>query len=224
LHEGENSIKNYQWTDDHAEKFVESMEKQIKTKYERFANKVAKICIKYGIKENSIILDLACGPAFLLMEIQKKIPNASLLGIDSSDKMLSYAKLKVEQYDVQNIGFKQGRAESIPVESSTISVVTCLNAFHDFQDPKKALGEVYRILKNEGIFILTDKNPNYPKWKMKIYFYFLRFKMGKERSKHYYKSSHHWVNPLELEKWMTELNFKVRFISKSVDYIVVGEK
>jgi hypothetical protein len=48
--------------------------------------------------------------------------------------------------------------------------------------------------------------------------------MGKERSKHYYKSSHHWIKPQELDKWMTELNFKVSFISKGVDYIVVGEK
>ncbi|MCJ7649293.1 MAG: hypothetical protein MUP85_11820, partial [Candidatus Lokiarchaeota archaeon] len=60
--------------------------------------------------------------------------------------------------------------------------------------------------------------------KMKIHFFFLRFKMGKERSKHYYKSSHHWINPQELDKWMTELDFKVSFISKGVDYIVVGEK
>jgi len=224
LQKGENSIKNHQWTDDHAEKFVESMEKQIKTKYEHFAKKIAKICLNYQIKEDPIILDLACGPAFLLMEIQKKIPKASLLGIDSSAKMLSYARLKVEQYGVQNIEFKQGKAESIPIDDNNISVVTCLNSFHDFQDPKKTLSEVYRILKNEGIFILKDKNPNYPKWRMKIHFYFLRFKMGKERSKHYYKSSHHWINPRELEKWMNGLHFKVSFISRGVDYIVVGEK
>ena len=224
MHEGENSIENHQWTDGHAEKFVQSMEKQIKTKYEPFAKKVAKIYEKYGVKKNPIIIDLACGPAFLLMEIQKKIPDASLLGIDSSEKMLSYAKLKSDQYGVQNVEFKQGIAESIPIEDNCISVVTCLNSFHDFQSPKKALSEVYRVLKSEGIFILKDKNPNYPKWKMKIHFYFLRFKMGKNRSKQYYKSSHHWINPQELDKWMKELNFKVSFTSRSVDYIVVGER
>jgi len=224
LHEGENSIENHQWKDEHAEKFVKSMEKQIKTRYEPFAKKIAKIYEKYSVKENPNIIDLACGPAFLLMEIQKKIPNASLLGIDSSEKMLSHAKLKIEQHGVQNIEFKQGMAESIPIEDNSISVVTCLNSFHDFQDPKKALSEVYRVLKNEGILILKDKNPIYPKWKMKIHFYFLRFKMGKKRSKRYYKSSHHWINPQELDKWMKELNFKVSFKSRSVDYIVVGQK
>jgi len=224
LHEGKNSIENHQWKDEHSEKFVQSMEKQIKTRYEPFAKKIAKTYEKYGVKENPNIIDLACGPAFLLMEIQKKIPNVSLLGIDSSEKMLSHAKLKIEQYGVQNIEFKQGMAESIPIEDNSISVVTCLNSFHDFQDPKKALSEIYRILKNEGILILKDKNPNYPKWKMKIHFYFLRFKMSKERSKRYYKSSHHWINPQELDKWMKELNFKVSFTSRSVDYIVVGQK
>ena len=224
MHEGEHSNENHQWTDEHAEKFVQSMEKQIKTRYEPFAKKIAKIYEKYKVKENPSIIDLACGPAFLLMEIQKKIPNATLLGVDSSEKMLSFAKRKIEQYHVENIGFKQGMAESIPIEDDSISVVTCLNSFHDFQDPKKSLSEVYRILKSEGIFILKDKNPSYPKWKMKIHFYFLRFKMGKQRAKKYYKSSHHWINPQELDKWMKELNFRVSFKSRSVDYIVVGEK
>ncbi len=224
LHKEENSIENHQWTDDHAEKFVESMEKQVKTKYEPFAKKIAKIYEDYKISENPRIMDLACGPAFLLMEIQKKIPSASLLGVDSSEKMLKYANQKVKEYDYQGIKFKQGVAESIPLEDNSYSIITCHNSFHDFKDPKKVLSEVYRVLKKEGIFILKDKNPSYPKWKMKVHFFFLRFNMGKERSKHYYKSSHHWIQPQVMENWMRELNLNVKFISKSVDYIVVGKK
>lgn len=220
----ENATENHQWTDEHAEKFVQSMETQIKTRYEPFAKKIAKILKRYGFRDDPSIIDLACGPAFLLMEIKKKIPNASLLGIDSSKIMLSYAKLKTEQYGFQSIEFKQGFAESIPIENNSISVVTCLNSFHDFKDAKKVISEVYRVLKSKGILILKDKNPSYPKWKMKIHFYFLRFKMGKHRSKKYYKSSHHWINPQELDKWMKDLNFKVSFESKSVDYIVIGQK
>ena len=224
MQEGKNLTENHQWTDDHADKFVQMMEKQIKTRYEPFAKIVAELIEKIKDKDNLTIIDLACGPAFLLIEIQKKIPNASLLGIDSSNKMLSYAKLKIEQYNGKNIELKQGKAESIPIEDNSISVVTCLNSFHDFKDPKKTISEVNRILKSGGIFILKDKNPSYPKWKMKIHFYFLRFKTSKERAKRYYKSSHHWINPQDLENWLRELNFKVRFKSRSLDYIVVGEK
>ncbi|MHA1671970.1 MAG: class I SAM-dependent methyltransferase [Promethearchaeota archaeon] len=224
MYNGEKSTKNHQWTDEHTEKFVQSMEKQIKTRYEPFAKKVVKLIEKYRIKDNLNIIDLACGPAFLLMEIQKKIPNASMLGIDSSKKMLTHARLKIEQYGAQNIRFKQGMAESIPIEDNSISVVTCLNSFHDFQDPKEALSEIYRILKSKGVFILKDKNPNYPKWKIKIHFYLLKFKSGNKRSKRYYKSHHYWINPQELDKWMRDLEFKVSFKSRSIEYIVVGEK
>ena len=220
----EHKHRNHQWTDDHAERFVQSMEKQLKTRYEPFAKKIAKIYKSYGKSDEPRIMDLACGPAYLLMEIQKQIPSASLLGVDSSEKMLNYAKQKMEQHAVQGIMFKQGTAETIPVESKSYSIVTCLNSFHDFKDPEKVLSEVYRVLEKGGLFILKDKNPSYPKWKMKIHFFFLRFKMVNERSKHYYKSSHHWIKPKEMESWMKALHFDVKFISRNVDYIVVGQK
>ena len=79
MHEREKSAKNHQWTDEHAEKFVQSMETQIKTKYEPFAKKIAKILTRYGLRENPNIIDLACGPAFLLMEIQMDMQNSITL-------------------------------------------------------------------------------------------------------------------------------------------------
>ncbi len=215
---------NHQWTDDHAEQFVKRMEGQLQSRYEPFAKEIAKIYLEYRISENPKIMDLACGPAFLLMEIHKRIPNASFLGVDASKKMIKYAQQKLEEYSVQGIEFKQGKAESIPLEDNSYSIITCFNSFHDFKEPKKALSEVHRVLEKNGIFILKDKNPSYPKWKMKIYFYFLRFKMGKQRAKHYYQSSHHWISPQRMENWMRELNFQVKFKSKGVDYIVVGQK
>ena len=220
----EHEHENHQWTDDHAERFVQSMEKQLKTRYQPFAKRIAKIYRRYEHVEDPKIMDLACGPAYLLMEIQKEIPSASLLGVDSSEKMLNYARQKIKQYNVQGVEFKQGMAESLPIESNSYSVITCLNSFHDFKDPKKALNEVYRVLQKGGIFILKDKNPTYPKWKMKIHFFFLKFKMGKERSKRYYKSSHHWIKPQLMDSWMRDLNFAVNFISKSIDYIIVARK
>ncbi|TFG20962.1 MAG: methyltransferase domain-containing protein, partial [Promethearchaeota archaeon] len=138
--------KNHQWTDDHAERFVQSMETQLKTRYQPFAKRIAKIYQNYENVEAPKIMDLACGPAYLLMEIQKQIPSASLLGVDSSEKMLNYAKQKMEQYNLQGIEFKQGMAENLPIESNSYSVITCLNSFHDFKDPKKALSEVFRVL------------------------------------------------------------------------------
>ncbi|MFX1389111.1 MAG: class I SAM-dependent methyltransferase [Promethearchaeota archaeon] len=216
--------KNHQWTDEHAERFVNSMEKQINTRYKPFAKKIDEISKVFKIEKKPSIMDLACGPAFLLMEIQKKLPDALLYGVDKSEKMLSYAKNKIDQYGVSGINLKQGTAESIPFEENLFSIVTCLNSLHDFQDPKQTLKEVYRVLKKEGIFIVKDKNPSYPIWKMRIYFFFLRFKIGKKRSKKYYKSSHHWIHPEKLEQWMRELRYRVDFISKGIDYIVVGRK
>lgn len=218
------SHKNHEWTEESSERFIRSVKDRIQKRYENFINEIYDSMKKNNIDKNGVVLDLGCGPGFLLFELKNLIPAIKIIGIDASDLMINTAIEKAKEKKIQNFEFKKGFAENIPINDDFCNVVTCFNSLHDFKEPKKAFSEVYRILEKDGVFILEDKNPSYPKWKMKIYFFFMRFKIGKERSKRYYKSSYHWIPPQDIEGWMKELNFNVKFISKSVDYIVVGKK
>ena len=218
------SHNNHQWSDDRAEKFIEAMENQIETRYEPFARKIAKTWRKYKTKQNPTILDIGCGPAFLLMELQKIFPNSSLIGIDSSELMVSLAKKKIEEYNLSGIDIKIGKAEDIPLPDNYQTIITSLNSFHDFQDARKTLNEVFRVLEKGGFFILKDKNRSYSNWRMRINNFFLRIKLGRKDSKRYKQNPSHWLDPYELRSWMTGMGFSVKFLSKKVNYIILGIK
>ncbi|MDN4595404.1 class I SAM-dependent methyltransferase [Polycladomyces subterraneus] len=49
-----------------------------------------------------------------------------------------------------------GDAENLPFEEASFDLVTCRFAAHHFPDLKKAVGEIARVLKPGGIFLLVD--------------------------------------------------------------------
>ena len=50
----------------------------------------------------------------------------------------------------------QALAEDIPLEDNTFDMVFCLFSFRDFQDKKKGLEEIYRVLKPGGQLVICD--------------------------------------------------------------------
>jgi ubiquinone/menaquinone biosynthesis C-methylase UbiE len=50
----------------------------------------------------------------------------------------------------------QALAEDIPLEDNSFDMVFCLFSFRDFQDKKKGLEEIYRVLKPGGQLVMCD--------------------------------------------------------------------
>ena len=50
----------------------------------------------------------------------------------------------------------QALAEDIPLEDNSFDMVFCLFSFRDFQDKKKGLEEIYRVLKHGGQLVMCD--------------------------------------------------------------------
>ncbi|MEM7552338.1 MAG: arsenosugar biosynthesis arsenite methyltransferase ArsM [Bacteroidota bacterium] len=88
-----------------------------------------------------------------------------VVGIDVVDEMLEACGKNFKEAEAQNEWFKQefvdlrkGDALNLPVEDNSIDVAAqnCLfNIFHE-EDLKKALSEMYRILKPHGRLVLSD--------------------------------------------------------------------
>ena len=91
-----------------------------------------------------LILDLACGT---------NIANnyfSNIIGLDKSIKMLSHGI---------NVCAK---AENLPFKNKAFDAVLCLTAFHNFDDPEKAIKEIKRILKKDCIAIsIMKKSANF---------------------------------------------------------------
>lgn len=51
---------------------------------------------------------------------------------------------------------KLGDAESLPWGDSTFDYVTCVDSFHHYPNPERALQEIHRVLRRDGCFVLAD--------------------------------------------------------------------
>nr|MBR9810201.1 ubiquinone/menaquinone biosynthesis methyltransferase [bacterium] len=96
------------------------------------------------------VLDVATGTGDLALEIQKRCPEAKVLGTDFCPEMLAHAteggvkETKVE--DAMNLSF----------EDNTFDVVTAAFGLRNMEDWQKALREMGRVIKSGGHLLVLD--------------------------------------------------------------------
>ncbi|MFW9781502.1 MAG: class I SAM-dependent methyltransferase [Candidatus Heimdallarchaeota archaeon] len=211
----------HEWTEERSKRFIRLVkEKVYKSRYIPFARKIVYFMEKYKIDLNSTIVDIGCGPGYLLIEIRKILPDIKIIGVDASDLMINTAIEKAKELNIKNFEFKKAYAENIPIQNSLIDLSTCYNSLHDFKDWKLAIKEIFRILKPNGIFILLDRSGAYPKWK----FFSVIFRIGLRNAIRYFKTRHSWLDPKIIEKLIIDVGFQVLFLEKKEHYIIVCKK
>ncbi len=111
------------------------------------------------LKKNWEVLDLACGYG------RFSIPLASLgfgvHGIDITPVFIENAREEAKKHDL-DIEFRIGNMTETPYEENSFDSVICMwNAFSELsteEDQRKALLEIYRILKVGGLAIIEVRN------------------------------------------------------------------
>jgi len=103
---------------------------------------------KLDIRENSTILDLACGTGTITAEINKQMnKKGKIVAVDISDAMISKAKEKV----VENIEFICGDMQKVvkTLPMNSFDYITCGWAI-GYVHPVKFLKKIKKILKHKG--------------------------------------------------------------------------
>lgn len=97
------------------------------------------------------LLDVGCGTGWLLNRLARVHP-AEYHGLDVSENMLAVA----EEKHIPGAVFVQGVADQLPYADDFFDVVTCIQSFHHYPDPDRAMREVLRVLKPGGLYLLSD--------------------------------------------------------------------
>ena len=107
---------------------------------------------------NKNVLELATGTGL----IAKNVANTAkhIVATDYSEKMIEQAN---KSKNPDNVIFEIQDATKLTYEDKTFDVVIISNALHIMPEPDKALSEIKRVLKDEGIlicpnFLKTDIN------------------------------------------------------------------
>lgn len=101
------------------------------------------------------ILDVGCGGGHLLSEIQKRMPEAKLTGVDVYETKKKGITFKVA--DINN---------GLPFQSAAFDCLILGEVIEHIPDPDALLREIRRVLKKNGIFIIST--PNLASWANRI--------------------------------------------------------
>ncbi len=106
------------------------------------------------------ILDLGTGSGYLSFALAKKYSTVSIVGLDIVEKTLKNNQSRADEENIRNICFVNYNGIDFPFENNVFDLVVSRYALHHFPDIKKSLSEVFRVLKNGGLFFISDAAPN----------------------------------------------------------------
>ena len=101
------------------------------------------------------LLDAGCGTGWLAGKLAEEF--TGVFGCDASGYLIDYAKGHYPKVNFHLCDLTQ----TLPYEKNFFDDVVVNMAIHDLADQKKALANIYKILKPGGKLILTIANPYY---------------------------------------------------------------
>ena len=131
------------------ERYIPEMEPGIIHSEHQHRYEFAKEFVK-----DKAVLDLACGEgygSFLLAGSAKKV-----FGVDIAEETIKHASLK---YQKNNLEFIRGSMTSIPIDGEKIfDIIVCFEAIEHIKEQEQLMREIKRLLKEDGILIISTPN------------------------------------------------------------------
>jgi SAM-dependent methyltransferase len=78
------------------------------------------------------------------------------VALDLTPEMLMRARQRCEKAGRRNVTFKEGSATDLPFLENCFDAVVTRLSFHHFQEPRRVLGEMLRVLKVGGTPVVAD--------------------------------------------------------------------
>lgn len=109
------------------------------------------------IKKGDTVVDLGSGAGNDCFVARAEIgETGKVIGIDFTEAMIEKARANVEKLGYNNVEFRQGDIEKIPITANVADVVVSNCVMNLVPDKPKAFSEVFRILKPNGHFSISD--------------------------------------------------------------------
>jgi ubiquinone/menaquinone biosynthesis C-methylase UbiE len=80
----------------------------------------------------------------------------SVIGVDLTAEMLAHATRLARERVIDNVCFAQADVRELPFPDAAFDVVTSRLSAHHYAHPERVVGEVARVLRPGGRFILSD--------------------------------------------------------------------
>lgn len=96
------------------------------------------------------VIDIGCSTGYLLEDLHRRVPHATLIGLDPIASGLSKAHAAVPQAQLL-----QAKVDGMPLRDASVDIVLSANVLEHIADDEQALAEIFRILRPGGRAVIV---------------------------------------------------------------------